>query len=219
MATFQNKSFTNQTVLVDGNRYELCSFSNCSLVYQGGELPTFDRCMFRAGTIQLDGAAYQTVKYLNGLYRGGLAASVDAVLKEVQRGNEQLAERPAAPPAEYTGTNFGQLGRIAAVAAVITILLSAALWYGGLEYPQNIALEAEPARPLSEQISLSIMPALPDELGDAYDALRADQTERLNDIGWIDRGAGIVRLPIDTAMGVMAAQGAPTWAAAEAEGE
>ncbi|NJO82905.1 MAG: hypothetical protein HC828_08845 [Blastochloris sp.] len=87
MATFQNQTYANQSLDVDDNRYVGCTFINCTLNYRGGELPLFDNCVFRGGSIQLAGAAAQTVRYLSGLHRGGLAEDVDFVLTEVGRGN------------------------------------------------------------------------------------------------------------------------------------
>lgn len=213
MATFQNKSFTGETITVDGNRYVACSFTNCNLIYQGGDLPTFDRCIFRGTPVELEGAAYQTLKYLNQLYRGGLAAPVETVLNQVQSGGREVAP----PPALYTGTNFGRLGAIAAVMIIVTVLLATAIWYGSLYYPETIALEAEPAQPLSAQIPLDVMPALPDSLAAEYDALRDEQATRLDRAGWVDPDQRIVRVPLDVAFEVMVAQGAPTWAAAAGE--
>jgi hypothetical protein len=212
VATYQDKSFSNQAVLVDGNRYEKCSFINCNLMYRGGDLPVFDACVFQGGNIQLEGAAFKTVKYLSSLNREGLGDSVDTVITEVQAGNPTLAARPLPPTPEMLGTNFGQLGRVAGVLAVITLLLAAAIWYGAGVYPQNV-LRQEPARPLSEQVPLSIMPQLPAELGVAYDQLRADQFERLGSFGWVDRQQGIVRIPIDAAMNLVIQDGVPSWTA------
>jgi len=36
VATFQNERFTNQEIRTDGNRYEACVFTDCTLIYAGG---------------------------------------------------------------------------------------------------------------------------------------------------------------------------------------
>ena len=42
-------------------------------------------------------------------------------------------------------------------------------------------------------------------------AFRKQEDADLNKLGWVDRDAGIARIPIDDAMGLIAAQGLPDW--------
>jgi hypothetical protein len=211
MTLYQDKSFNNQSVDVDGNRYASCEFNNCTLVYGGGALPQFDNCGFHNVSFQFQGAAFSTLKYLNGLYRGGLAEQVDTVLEKVEQDNPTLVERPVAVNSVHTGTNFGQLARLSAVFIVIAVLLIAAIWYGFLYYPQTVVLGAESPMPLSQQIPFSAMPSLPEELTTAYDQLHTDQLERLNSYGWTDRERGMVRIPIEDAFNSILQNGMPTW--------
>jgi hypothetical protein len=53
----------------------------------------------------------------------------------------------------------------------------------------------------------------PDSARTAYEA---DQKRLLTTYGWVDRKAGIARIPIDTAMSIVAARGIPDWNAAPA---
>lgn len=41
----------------------------------------------------------------------------------------------------------------------------------------------------------------------------AGELSRLNSVGWVDKGSGIVHIPIDEAMRRVAAQGIPDWPA------
>jgi hypothetical protein len=45
---------------------------------------------------------------------------------------------------------------------------------------------------------------------DEYQALRQHEDEVLNHYGWVDQKAGVVRLPIDKAMDILAKRGFPT---------
>ena len=48
----------------------------------------------------------------------------------------------------------------------------------------------------------------PDPVGD-LNTFRADEEERLNSYGWVDRGAGKVHIPIERAIDTLAASGLP----------
>lgn len=210
MATFQNERFTNQEIRTDGNRYEACVFTDCTLIYAGGAMPAFVSCTFRQVRIQLDGAAYNTTQYLGVLYRTGLTVATDKVIDGLQRGTLSLPQRPAPPPPEYLGNNYGRLGLYSVILVAITVLLGTALWYGYLFYPQSVLAESDPARPLVETPLLARMPVLPADLADTYDGLREEQLERINTYEVIDGEAGVARIPIDTAMDVLAENGLPT---------
>lgn len=59
---------------------------------------------------------------------------------------------------------------------------------------------------------LTHLPAPSLELDDGhadYLALRQQQSEKLNSYGWVDRSNGIVRIPIDHAMDLIASRGLP----------
>jgi len=59
---------------------------------------------------------------------------------------------------------------------------------------------------------LTRLPAPSLELDDGhadYLALRQQQSEKLNSYGWVDRSNGIVRIPIDRAMDLIASRGLP----------
>ena len=68
---------------------------------------------------------------------------------------------------------------------------------GVADVPSPSALAREQPRPLP----LTGAPA------DALGALRAQETRRLTTYGWVDADAGIVRIPIDRAMDLLAARG------------
>jgi hypothetical protein len=65
--------------------------------------------------------------------------------------------------------------------------------------------------PISPRAALPPEPRLQIDPQSDLDAFRAAETARLSTYGWIDRQAGVVRLPIDRAMALTAARGLPGW--------
>jgi hypothetical protein len=60
-------------------------------------------------------------------------------------------------------------------------------------------------------------PALEARSGQTLDPYRASQQQRLNSYGWVDRSAGIARIPIDRAIDLLTERGMPSRSASEAE--
>ena len=83
MATFSNQHFSNQVVHIDGNQYFGCTFTNCQMVYSGGELPVMDSNTFDGGNWGLDGSAVRTITYLRNLYFGGMRPLVENLFKQI----------------------------------------------------------------------------------------------------------------------------------------
>jgi hypothetical protein len=72
------KRFDKQTVELDGQDFEACTFVDCDLVYRGGDPPglannTFVTCRFR-----LDGAALRTIMFFREMYACGGGIWVDS---------------------------------------------------------------------------------------------------------------------------------------------
>ena len=60
----KDRRFVNQTLRLDGIRYENCHFIGCTLVYSGGEADV-SSCYVHAGTVwKLQGPAAMTVQVL-----------------------------------------------------------------------------------------------------------------------------------------------------------
>lgn len=209
MTTYQNRAFANENIVVDGNRYVACSFRSVGLIYKGGDLPVFEGCTFQGISLQLGGSALSTVRYLSGLHQGGFVAPVEATLRRIEAG-------PPSPEAarrynpEYTGTNWGTLGFASLILVGVTVLLLLAFHYGLQVFPRTQILNADTPRPISAQIPLELMPALPNELAVAYDELRESQLQMVNSYGWVDEAQGVVHIPVDAAMDqLLASNGFP----------
>lgn len=208
MATFQNETFSNEKIVVDGNRYVTCTFVDCALIYNGGELPVFDRCDLQGMSLQLGGAALSTMRYLSALHQAGFTKPVDAVLNRVETtATKSVRQQKRFYDPQYTGTNWGQLLRYGLVMFAVTIALLAALHYGLQVFPRNQVLAGDTVRPLTTQLTYDLMPLLPDELSESYDALRQSQIDEVTTYGWIDEEAQIARIPVDTAMDLLLEDG------------
>lgn len=88
METFEKQTFDGDVISVDGKQFKTCRFVNVTFVYAGGQLPTFTNCQFSGVSLQFEGPAARTVRYLNGLHRGGFSAAVTSVLDGI-RGKTQ----------------------------------------------------------------------------------------------------------------------------------
>jgi uncharacterized protein YjbI with pentapeptide repeats len=84
--TVRDVTFRNEDVNVDGKRFEGCTFSNSSLIYSGGQLPSFANCEFSNVSLQFSGAASNTLRYLNGLHQGGFARAVARIFEGIRQG-------------------------------------------------------------------------------------------------------------------------------------
>lgn len=199
MTTYQNRAFANENIVVDGNRYVACSFRSVGLIYRGGDLPVFEGCTFNGMTLQLGSTALSTVRYLSGLHQGGIVAPVEATLKRIEAGPPSSDAARRYNP-EYIGTNWGTLGVYSLILVAATMVLLLAFHYGLQVFPRAQVLNGDTPRPLSAQIPLELMPALPDELAVTYDGLRQSQLELVTSYGWVDEAQGVVHIPVDAAM-------------------
>ena len=94
MVRQQDATFTNQRVVLDGNDYVNCRFTNCELVFRGTDTVsmngvTADNCRWT-----FDGAAGLTLKFLSALYHGGFSEMIDLTIQNIRQGSPQ---QPGAP--------------------------------------------------------------------------------------------------------------------------
>lgn len=72
-----------QRVDADGNEYEQCTFTDCQIIYSGGEIAKFTGCSFDGCRFALDGAAARTIAYVQGWSRAGNTHFVSEVVKAI----------------------------------------------------------------------------------------------------------------------------------------
>jgi len=65
------KTFDKVSEKLDGKIYKQCTFTNCTLVYSGGDLPVMDACRFDLCQWEFSDAANRTLNFLGGLCRMG----------------------------------------------------------------------------------------------------------------------------------------------------
>lgn len=112
---------------------------------------------------------------------------------------------PAVPPARYEHTDVTFRFLLSGAFLVLgTILLCTfgVMWL----YPSAVQDRRIPT-------PLPVYPAPQLQADPAKDLqhFTAEELARLNSVGWVDKGHGIVHIPIDDAMRRVAAQGIPAW--------
>jgi hypothetical protein len=91
---YKGQYFTDSREVLDGNRYDGCTFQRCTIVYRGGELPHITRCSFGDCAWQLEDAADRTLAYLHSLYHG----TGDAGRALIEQTFEMIRRPPQAAP-------------------------------------------------------------------------------------------------------------------------
>ncbi len=92
---FLDRSFVNTREVVDGNRYQNCTFDNCGIVYCGGEIPHVVGCKFDRCVWHFDEAAQRTLQFLHMLYHGmgdGGQAMIEETMKAIRSPRQTSAE-------------------------------------------------------------------------------------------------------------------------------
>ncbi|NDJ59787.1 MAG: hypothetical protein GYB67_01610 [Chloroflexi bacterium] len=209
MANFLRERFADTEISVDGNQYEACTFTNVTLLFGGGEPPSFARCTFTNVRVQLTGQAAETTTYLNALYRSGATQAVDMALERAERGFFLLPEHPEPCPALNEGNHYGRLAIYAGVVALVVGWYFIIYLVGYFIQPYAI-LDADPAEPVISEVSFDLIPSLPDDLAATYDMMRDTQLAQLAVYEFItdteelgNREFGVVRIPIDAAFDVL----------------
>jgi len=90
-------------------------------------------------------------------------------------------------------------GSLALMAWLLDIFEVTPAGYG----PQGAPIAANPPRPPGPRLQTS-------PRGDMQEMLRAENAQ-LQSYGWVDRAAGMARMPIDQAIQVVLEQGLPSW--------
>lgn len=72
MADFAARSFTDETIQIDGNGYLDCEFLRCRLTYSGGDVPRFDgMCHFADCRWHFEGPAGNTLAFFRNIIASG----------------------------------------------------------------------------------------------------------------------------------------------------
>ena len=93
-----------------------------------------------------------------------------------------------------------------AVAMVIVCLVVVGIFKG----MQKVMPQEQPVSSVANPRTFPPEPRLQPHPADEYQALRQHEEEVLNRYGWVDQKAGVVRIPVDKAIDIMAKRGFPT---------
>ncbi|MGH9492962.1 MAG: hypothetical protein ACRD2K_05635 [Terriglobales bacterium] len=124
--------------------------------------------------------------------------------------------RPPAPPSG--DENVRGILRFG-VWMVVAALVIYAVLFGMFQYFDRQAAAADPARnpllagekPSASPAARFPQPQLQPNAAAELEKARAGEDEILASYGWVDRRAGVVRMPIDRAMQIIAERGVPVW--------
>ncbi|WGF89895.1 hypothetical protein [Marinivivus vitaminiproducens] len=64
MPGYERQTFDRKRIEADGFRFEDCIFNECTIVYAGGDLPSFINCTFDHCAFVFEGSASNTVELL-----------------------------------------------------------------------------------------------------------------------------------------------------------
>ena len=84
MALFQNTTFRNETVDLDGNEFHGCDIQDCLLIYRGGELPVLVNCVIAQCDFAFDESARNTIAFFRAFYRGGFQPVIDEIFHSIR---------------------------------------------------------------------------------------------------------------------------------------
>lgn len=76
---FKEKTFKNETIDIDFNKFLNCQFDSCTLVFHGYGVIEMDGCSFKEVNWTFDGAAAKTLQFLKGLYHGAGKGGKDLI--------------------------------------------------------------------------------------------------------------------------------------------
>lgn len=116
-----------------------------------------------------------------------------------------MAETDKHPPGhERDISNVGPLVTAMLATLAVVIVVIAVVWWGFQAWQTPVEPSPLGDRPVVEgQPRLQVNP--PKDLA----VLEARARERLQSVGWVDREAGVVHMPIDYAMSVLVERGLP----------
>jgi hypothetical protein len=84
MAKHHKTTFTDESLVVDGNEYTGCRFVRCEIIFAGGSLPTMDSNFFDECRWKFDGPAARAIQFMAALYKGGAKTVIDATIDNIR---------------------------------------------------------------------------------------------------------------------------------------
>lgn len=101
LPTDSGNHYSNITVVLDGRRYENCTFHRCTLVFQGGYFE-LDGNRITECAWKFEGAAAATIALLQDLYQTGARSTVEGVINLIRGAAHTDPETGAVHPGHRT---------------------------------------------------------------------------------------------------------------------
>jgi hypothetical protein len=93
---YEDRTFADTTVEIDGHEFHRCTFLNCTLRYKGTGAFTLGECKFRGERWDFADAARTVISAMRDLYEGGWAPSMESTF-------DWIRGKPPAQPALALG--------------------------------------------------------------------------------------------------------------------
>lgn len=92
MAQYEGANFANETVVLDGNDYVNCTFTNCEIVFRATASVSLNGVNFTDCRWTFDGPAGMTINFMTALYQAGITDLIDQTIENIRRGSHRQAE-------------------------------------------------------------------------------------------------------------------------------
>jgi hypothetical protein len=94
MAQHEGAAFTNETVVLDGNEYVNCTFTNCEIIFRGTNGVSLQGIAFNNCQWTFEGPAGLTIDFMTALYQAGVTDMLDQTFENIRRGSHRQAGAP-----------------------------------------------------------------------------------------------------------------------------
>ena len=94
MAQYQGATFTNETVVLDGNDYRNCTFTDCVIVFRGTAAVSMNGVTTNNCRWTFEGPASLTIEFMTALYQAGVTDMLDQTFENIRRGSHRQPEAP-----------------------------------------------------------------------------------------------------------------------------
>jgi hypothetical protein len=100
MAQHEGTAFANETVVLDGNEYRNCTFTNCELIFRGTNGVSLQGIAFNDCRWTFEGPASLTIEFMTALYQAGVTDMLDQTFENIRRGSHRQPDAPLEAPSE-----------------------------------------------------------------------------------------------------------------------
>ena len=96
MALHEGAAFSNETVVLDGNEYRNCTFTDCEIVFNATAPVSLHGINFISCQWTFDGPAGLTIDFMTSLYQAGMTQLIDGTCENIRSGGHRQPQQ--APP-------------------------------------------------------------------------------------------------------------------------